>query len=154
MVLDTMEIIYKNGDLLKASERVRMHGCNAKGVMGAGIAALIRQKYPIAYLDYHRRCVRGEVRLGDVFPVDVGDGTIIINAITQDEYGGNKTNISYKAVRECMFRVNILAQHHKWDSIAMPKIGAGLAGGKWGKISEIIETELVDVQPVVYLFRK
>jgi hypothetical protein len=33
----------------------------------------------------------------------------------------------------------------------MPLIGAGLAQGKWSIISQIIEEEMTDVQPVVYL---
>lgn len=34
-----MKIIYKQGDLLSCPERVILHGCNAQGVMGSGIAA-------------------------------------------------------------------------------------------------------------------
>ena len=34
--------------------------------------------------------------------------------------------------------------------IAMPLIGAGLGGGDWNVISEIIEEESLKFQPVVY----
>ena len=33
-----MNIIYKQGDLLECSEQVIVHGCNAQGVMGSGVA--------------------------------------------------------------------------------------------------------------------
>jgi O-acetyl-ADP-ribose deacetylase (regulator of RNase III) len=35
--------------------------------------------------------------------------------------------------------------------VAMPQIGAGLGGGDWTVIAAIIESELTDVQPVVYI---
>jgi len=36
------------------------------------------------------------------------------------------------------------------ETIAMPKIGAGLAGGDWNVIESIIESELKTVQPIVF----
>ena len=35
--------------------------------------------------------------------------------------------------------------------IAFPIIGASLGGGKWDIISAIIETELTNIQPYVYI---
>jgi hypothetical protein len=35
--------------------------------------------------------------------------------------------------------------------IALPLLGAGLAQGKWSIISQIIEDEATDFQPIVYL---
>jgi hypothetical protein len=32
----------------------------------------------------------------------------------------------------------------------MPQIGAGLGGGDWQVIEAIIESEMTDIQPVVY----
>ncbi|WP_343683631.1 hypothetical protein [Asticcacaulis sp.] len=45
-------IIYEQGDLLKAPERVICHGCNAQGKMGAGIATAIKKIYPEAFSLY------------------------------------------------------------------------------------------------------
>ena len=39
-----MKIIYKQGDLLEAEEVVIVHGCNAQGVVGSGVALAIRNK--------------------------------------------------------------------------------------------------------------
>jgi O-acetyl-ADP-ribose deacetylase (regulator of RNase III) len=37
------------------------------------------------------------------------------------------------------------------QQLAMPRIGAQLGGGRWEIIESIIETELTDVSPVVYV---
>ncbi|WP_280952914.1 hypothetical protein [Methylobacterium sp. B4] len=36
--------------------------------------------------------------------------------------------------------------------MALPRIGAGLAGGSWTTLSQIIEAEARSVEPVVDLF--
>ena len=41
-----------NDDLLNSPDRIIVHGCNAQGVMGAGVAKAIRTKYPEAYSNY------------------------------------------------------------------------------------------------------
>jgi len=38
--------------------------------------------------------------------------------------------------------------------IGLPKIGAGLAGGDWNRIKEIIKTELTDCKVTVVIYDK
>ena len=49
--------------------------------------------------------------------------------------------VRYEAIRKGLQRVRELAIAHK-ASIHMPRMGAGLAGGNWDLIAEIIESEL------------
>jgi O-acetyl-ADP-ribose deacetylase (regulator of RNase III) len=151
-----MKIIYKKGSLLDCEEKFIVHGCNARGVMGAGIAKLIKKKYPRTYkvyTDWHRDT---GLELGRVIWADCGD-KIIGNAIIQDHYGrSEKQYCSYEAIRTCMISINhqfslpIPPFNRSNKVVAMPRIGAGLAGGDWGIIEQIIDEELQDVQPVVY----
>lgn len=151
-----MKIIYKRGDLLQCEEKYILHGCNAQGVMGSGVAKLIRAKYPSAYSVYLASKDKVEMKLGCVTYAEQDDGKVILNAITQDRYGhqpswGKTVYVSYDAVRDCMQRINWLAgKAIESVSIAMPKIGSGLGGGDWNIISDIIETESVNFQAVVY----
>ena len=41
-----MSVVHVVGDLLGSDEKFVAHGCNTQGVMGAGIAGLIAQRYP------------------------------------------------------------------------------------------------------------
>ena len=154
-----MKIKYVKGDLLEAPERCILHGCNAQGVMGSGVAKLIRAKWPSAYLAYKASEQYDGMRLGVITYAHQDDGKLIFNGITQEFYGRvpNHCYVSYWAVKEVMQDMNFLAksldeyfEKQGVPSIAMPMIGAGLGGGNWEIISKIIEEESIIFQPVVY----
>lgn len=156
-----MKIIYKTGDLLEAEESHIMHGCNAQGVMGSGVAKLIREKYPQAFEFYAKTHREGGLKLGQTIWVKCDPHTVI-NAITQERYGTDRRHADYPAIRKAMKQVNAHAKMTQEiesarkvlgivDTVAMPLIGAGLAGGSWAVISSIIEDESTHFQPVVYL---
>jgi len=147
-----VKIIYKNGDLLTCEEKIIAHGCNAQGIMGAGVAKAIKQNYPLAYKKYRAKYEENGLRLGEIIWADCGD-KLIVNAVTQEFYGKQyRVYVSYDAIRRAMSAVNSrMPIEAKWGrAAAMPKIGAGLAGGDWPTIEKIIEEELNDIQPVVY----
>jgi O-acetyl-ADP-ribose deacetylase (regulator of RNase III) len=149
-----MKIKYVTGDLLQAPEQYVLHGCNAKGVMGSGVAKLIRDKYPKAYQDYRNSYDSHGLSLGSIVPSKQPDGKIILNAITQETYGKTGVHVSYWAIANVMHILN------KWHinnqkqpkEIAMPKVGSGLAGGDWNVIEAIIENEAKNFQPIVYIY--
>ena len=155
-----MKIIYKRGDLLECEEKYILHGCNRQGVMGAGVAKLIKAKYPSAFDVYKDSC-DSDMPLGSISWAEQDDGKLIFNGLTQEYYGRMQgvVYVDYEAVRGVMKEVNWwaeqLATYTKpeegfYVAVAMPKIGAGLAGGYWAIIEGIIEQESTHFQPVVY----
>lgn len=154
-----MNILYKHGDLMKAVEPFIVHGCNAQGVMGSGVAKLIRDRYPQAYEEYNAayREQGNHLFLGQTIWVNTAPHAII-NAVTQDRYGRDENVVyaDYDGIRKAFQSINEAAVLGKpgFDevtAVALPLIGAGLANGRWSIISEIIETEATKFQPVVYL---
>ena len=146
-----MKIIYKTGNLINASEKLILHGANAQGVMGSGVALAIRNKYPKAYEDYRNHFLRYGLKLGDVIFSNNGSITFA-NGITQEYYGRDgKQYVDYEAINIVMKKVNEYCNLNNITEIAMPLIGAGYGGGDWGIISEIIEKECTDTQPIVYV---
>lgn len=161
-----MNIVYKTGSLLSATESVIVHGCNAKGIMGKGVALDIKTRYPEAYQEYRYIYEQHGLRLGQTIWVKCNPHTVV-NAITQDDFRvdprSHSIHVDYDAVAAAFHEINATcrmtqlteqaraAHGSKIDSIALPLIGAGLAGGSWKKLSQIIEKECNDVQPVVYL---
>lgn len=134
-----MKINYIKGDLLSTTEGIIVHGCNAQGVMGSGVALAVRQKYPKAYLKYKEEIQRGFLGLGDVQIVKVCEGLFVCNAITQEFYGREKKlYVSYEAIRETFWSVFSVARRNEY-SVNIPKIGAGLGGGDWERILQIIK---------------
>lgn len=55
----------------------------------------------------------------------------------------NPVPIRYESVRAGLARVAAFAREHG-ASVHMPRIGAGLAGGRWDQIEAIIQEELAD----------
>lgn len=126
------------------------HGCNAQGVMASGVAKLIKEKYPKAFGVYRNKYLMiGSDIFGRNIVCDDYDKTIV-NMVTQEYYGHNKNTqyVSYDAIASCMAAFE---KDYPKTTLAMPMIGAGLGGGNWDIISNIIENELTTVQPVVYV---
>lgn len=146
-----MRIEYRQGDLFKTEIKHIVHGCNARGVMGKGVALQVKTQFPRAYEEYVQWIKRNGVGiLGTVQFVDCGAKTII-NAITQRDYAKSVNDstryVSYDAVAQCMAEIN---SQIPGKQLALPRIGAQLGGGRWEILERIIETELTEVQPVVY----
>jgi len=146
-----MQIRYVMGDLMTATEPVIVHGCNARGIMGSGVAKAIRDRYPHAYEKYRDRYLNHGLHLGECIWVECGDH-VIVNAITQESFGSdpNVQYVFYDAISQVMREINSHRIFAEDNRVAMPLIGAGRGGGSWPHIASIIESELTLVQPVVY----
>jgi len=141
---------YKKGDLMRAPEDIIAHGCNCRGVMGSGVAALVRNKYPKAYESYLEKYDDGGWSLGEVQFVPVVDGKVIANCATQYNYlPRGYCHADYKAIKFSMTLVKEYAQE-RGLSIAIPKIGAGLAGGDWNVIEKDLKEVFDDYDITVY----
>lgn len=144
-------IIYKIGDLLNAEQKVIVHGCNAHGVMGSGVARQIRAKWSNVFEVYALNYKTFGLELGDIIPVATIDGHIVVNAITQDNFGRNGERfVDYNAVETCMNKINKRAIDWEVKEIAVPFIGAGLGGGDWSIIEQIIIKSATNYTPIVY----
>lgn len=134
-----------NGNILDAHEDIICQQVNCMGVMGAGLAKQIRNKYPEVYDAYTEMCGMFSKKklFGQSQMVKCNDGKYIANIFGQLDYGTNKVQTDYKALYDGLSRVFnavIKLKQYKGKSIAIPYgIGCGLAGGNWGKVYEIIE---------------
>lgn len=132
------------GNVLDVKSGIIVHGCNARGVMGSGVALAVKQRYPAAYLAYMRQC-ESPKKLGSISYVSPSDGLFIVNAITQESFGRDgRRYVNYEAVSDAFACVRKLATMHDALDIHFPLIGAGLGGGSWPVIAAIIEAELPD----------
>lgn len=118
-----------------------IHGCNCQGVMGSGVAKEIKSRIPEAYRAYREICnnrngLQGEQLLGTVVEVPLGyTNRYIINMFTQNHYGTSQRHFNYGAFAMAL---SIQFSFKYGKEIVMPKIGAGLGGGDWDIIEEII----------------
>jgi len=118
-------ITYRDGDLFTSGLPAIAHGVNCRGVMGAGIAAQFRQRWPDMYEAYRRYCASGLLAPGDVFSWWPPQG-IIFNLATQPGPGANAQPWMIAAAAGRMIQV----AHDVFGitDIGLPMIGCGIGG--------------------------
>ena len=130
---------------------VLIHGCNCFNTMGAGIAKQIKNEFPEAYKADCQTEAGSHMKLGFYSYCFIDDlNSYIINAYTQYNYGGEHP-LSYPALYNVFSILNKDLEIQK-RKIGIPMIGAGLAGGDWEHIKELINqaTPLLDITVVEY----
>lgn len=137
------------GDLFEKPEQfdVIVHGCNCFSTMGAGVAKIVKEKFPYAFLVDKNSKLTPQEKLGKITHTTGLTKPIIVNAYTQYQWKG-KHNVDYDAIRNSM---KLIKKQFSGKKIGMPKIGAGLAGGDWSLIKEIINEELVNEDVTVVI---
>lgn len=141
-----IKIETKTGNLMHVTRGHVVHGCNAQGVMGSGVALAVKQTWPHVYQDYHQLHERGLLKLGQAYPVLATTELVVWNAVTQNLFGTGVRQTSYDAVTTCFEVINEYLHEGRESTInAMPNelhiplIGAARGGGNWEIIREIIE---------------
>lgn len=129
--------------LLAVRTGIIVHGCNARGVMGSGLAAQVRAVYPQAWRAYREHYEKQGLSPGQVVwcRISAQPPLAIANAITQDGYGRHGCFLDMDALAKCFAAIAVVASKHGL-TVHYPMIGAGLAGGDWSRIEPVIEREL------------
>ena len=145
-----LTINYVKGDATRPQgegPKIIVHICNDIGGWGAGFVLALSKRWPLPEQNYRNWYKDGtKFRLGEVQMVQVEPDIWVANLIGQrdvvkDENGNPP--IRYKAVYLGMEKLEKKAQKLK-ASVHMPRIGCGLAGGRWNKIEPIISENLID----------
>ena len=147
-------IEYKNGDVLKAEERIICQSVNYQGVMGAGLSRQIKNKYPGVMEDYIDKIETFSfdvIRSHGIFSgYATPDGKIIASIFGQNEYATSynwgKKQTDYLSLGNGLVSVRRVAQNlNPFGSIAIPfGIGCGLGGGDWELVEEMIKNIFED----------
>lgn len=152
-------INYLKGDATQPQtkgNKVIAHVCNDLGGWGKGFVLAISKRWPepeAAYRAWHRGRSKNDFGLGAVQLVQVESYIWVANMVAQRgmKTGSNGPPIRYEAVRTCLKRLAVEVNGLR-ASVHMPRIGCGLAGGRWEQVEPIILDELVSkgVEVTVY----
>lgn len=142
-------IMYTQGDLLKLAREGKFdfifHGCNCFHQMGAGIAFQIRYAFP-SVAEADRLTYKGErSKLGSYSKALVQSHPnnkrpyrfTVVNLYTQFLPG---PNFNLEALRKSLQAW----KNDHWTNgarLGFPRIGAGIGGGDWNEIEDIILEE-------------
>ena len=133
----------KKGDLMKAKENVIAHQVNCKGVMGAGIAKLIRHQFLTAsqYKQYQEICKSfGEELLGKCYLMRIaGNKRYVANLWGENEPTGIRQDTDYGALKNALKELELTVSQNNL-TVALPSyLGCGLAGGDWQVVYGMIQ---------------
>jgi O-acetyl-ADP-ribose deacetylase (regulator of RNase III) len=154
------DIQYTKGDATSPqseNNKVIVHICNDIGGWGKGFVMAISKRWKKPENQYREWFKSKDgFELGKVQFVQVEEDLWIANLIGQHKINKDENGnapIRYDAVEEGLKEVALFAIKNN-ASIHMPRIGCGLAGGKWEMMEPIILKTLSnnDVEVVVYDF--
>ena len=138
------------GDIFASTCEAIVCPCNTVGVMGAGLAFQFKKHYPAMYTEYNRKCRAGELAIGQVHCWKAPDGPLIINFPTKLHYR-NPSKIEY--IEQGLMALAAAIKEHGIKSIAIPALGCGLGGLKFGTVLAILKgfsNKLDGVEVVVF----
>jgi O-acetyl-ADP-ribose deacetylase (regulator of RNase III) len=148
-------ISYITGDLFKTDGDLLGHGCNCLGVSGAGVAKVLVRSYPEVIQPYKALCEKhrgnkalllGRAQFLPVTPHPAAPNVrVIANLFTQINVGTHQRQVDYDAVHDSLTALRDAVENLEFgiiNKVALPRIGAGLAGGDWPKIKDIMTTVL------------
>ena len=162
---------YVEGDATEPGgdgKKVIAHSCNDGGAWGAGFVKALDAKWlrpGDVYWEWSKNIFPAEgpgkyknitFKLGMVMMVPVEEDIVVANIIGQgDSTGPDDPPVKYWAI-ESGFRLitGWLKETPGWQdaTVHMPRIGAVLGGGDWGKIEAIIKKEFCDNGVDVFVY--
>ncbi|WP_044208926.1 macro domain-containing protein [Flammeovirga sp. OC4] len=153
------KIKYLKGDATSPQAKgvkIIAHICNDLGGWGKGFVLAISKRWKepeTNYRKWHRERSKNDFALGNIQIIQVEEYVYVCNMIGQRgmKTGSNGVPIRYEAVNDCLKKLSIVAKDLD-ASIHMPRIGCGLAGGKWEKIEPIIENTLIDKKITTFVY--
>jgi uncharacterized protein YwgA/O-acetyl-ADP-ribose deacetylase (regulator of RNase III) len=116
------------GELFDSRAQTWVNTVNCVGVMGKGVALGFKQRFPEMFVDYERRCQRGEVRLGKPYLFKQLVEPWILNFPTKQHWR-QVTNI-----HDIIEGLEYLHVHYRdWGikSLAVPPLGCGNGQLEW-----------------------
>lgn len=160
----TMPLTYTTGDATQpqgGGPQLLIHCCNDEGGWGSGFVLALNRRFGTgpgsprhAYRTWHHQGLHpqasGPFELGHIQTVTVDDSLLsslhVINMIGQHKTinslpKGAGPPIRYDALKAALRRVRQKAIQLK-ASVHAPRFGAGLAGGNWHRIEQLIDQQL------------
>lgn len=128
-------LVYKKGDILKATENIICHQVNEDGIMGGGLALQVATQYPNVEKEYKKFCNQFRDNLYGQYQIcEIEKRKYIANCFTQRNFITNLKDIEqvFKGLLESCKLNNL--------TICIPcKYGCGIAKGNWAKVSSLLE---------------
>jgi O-acetyl-ADP-ribose deacetylase (regulator of RNase III) len=154
-----MKITHAVGDATRpevSGAKVIVHVCNDVGGWGRGFVVALSRRWPEPerlFRAWHRGELDQPFALGEVQFVKVEPDITVANLIGQHGVAAHQRTppVRYEAIRSGLRQVAVFARERS-ASVHMPRIGCGLAGGRWEDVEPIITDELSALEIAVTVY--
>lgn len=137
-----------DGNLFDSNANIICHQVNCQGVMGSGVAAEVKTRYPNVFNVYRQDYIDGNLKLGHVSFVTARPDQVIANLCGQDNFGYNGSMYTrYDALQKCLDKVKAYAtlEYDVKPVIAFPYLmSCYRGGGDWNVVYKMIEDTFKD----------
>ncbi|MFD3942037.1 macro domain-containing protein [Streptomyces sp. NPDC058579] len=139
-------IVYVRGDASAPQGKgvkIIAHVCNDLGGWGKGFVLALSRRWPEpekAYRAWHRERAKNDFGLGAAQFVQVEPYVWVANLVGQRGMRTGRSSgvpVRYEAIDEGLGRLAVKAEE-LGASVHMPRIGCGLAGGKWVRVEPLV----------------
>jgi len=149
-----MQIQYIVGDATAPvgdGNKIVAHVCNDIGAWGAGFVLALSRRWPQPKAEYLKAKSLGPLALGTLSLIQVEPSVWVANMIAQRGIHPEDgvPPIRYDALKQCLGTLAVEAQKLQ-ATVHMPRIGCGLAGGKWEAVEALIREAVPDLKAFVY----
>lgn len=139
----------KIGNLFESSAQTLVNTVNCVGVMGKGIAAEFKERYPDMFRDYKRRCDARQVQLGHPYLYKDLMGISIVNFPTKEHWR------SPSRLQDIEQGLDLfVACYREWGitSVAFPPLGCGNGGLDWRDVGPLMYRRLSQLSIPVEIY--
>lgn len=137
------------GDIFQSKAQTIVNTVNCVGVMGKGVAAEFKKRYPAMYTDYKNRCTVSQVKLGELYYYTDIFGASIVNFPTKNHWR------SPSKLSDIVHGLDYFISHYQeWGikSIALPPLGCGNGGLEWSLVGPIMYQKLSELKIPVEIY--
>ncbi|MFD9128800.1 macro domain-containing protein [Kitasatospora sp. NPDC059571] len=145
-------ISYVRGDAtapLGSGVKIIAHCCNDLGGWGKGFVLALSRRWPepeAAYRAWHRQRAQNDFGLGAVQLVRVERYVTVANLVGQRGIRTGRSTgvpVRYEAIDRALAALGDHALR-LGASVHMPRIGCGLAGGRWERVEPLVLSRLAE----------
>jgi len=146
-------IKFLSGNILESKAYALVNTVNTVGVMGKGIALQFKNKFPYNYVIYREACLKHEVKIGLLLPVEgrslhLGE-RLIINFPTKTHW---RFPSEYSYIEKGLEALVKLIAEKEIKSIALPALGCGNGGLDWARVKEMICRYLEPLEVIIEVY--
>lgn len=144
-------IIYVKENLFDSSAQVLVNPVNTVGVMGKGVAAEFRRRYPEMAEQYRKLCEQGLLTVGKLWLYRASDRWIL-NFPTKRHWR-EKSRLEY--IESGLQKFVVTYRPYGITSISFPMLGCGNGQLNWDEVRPVMEEYLAELPiPIrIHLFR-